>query len=239
MKRRYAFSSSVWNSLASIVGVATLVAIRYNVHESALPHALLFVSPLSSLIIFQMLCRAATKSNGSQQVLSSRTLFLLGFVFVFIVRQLFVNDAFAATDSLVREDGNLEGAPLGTPNLTGIAIGIIGGIGMAMIGKVVSRKKLLTKRGALSVSMRVFVYGVIVWAIFAGIYQLNLSLHIVEDGAPFISKAFFMYAFTGHAEYAFLVPFVAAVYSFAILHSVAAGQREETHLNSVSHGIPL
>lgn len=251
MNRPPRVSPSVLCVVACAVGVGAILILRPVRLDYISLHSLLLASPFSMFFLFQILYKNATTPSGSPEDISSNKLVFIGFWCVFLIRQLFVRDALMPTNGLVREDGTISGGPLGNPDLTAIAVGIIGGFTMAIVGKAIASGRALAKGEALALSLKVYVYGMLVWLGAGMFYRLSIALGIIEQQAVLFSRSIFWFVFNDSVGYLFLVPLIAAAYSFALLHSArwahtisnqdftSAGLANESGFDEPTHRTPI
>lgn len=219
MNRPPRVSPSFLCLVACALGVVAILVLRRIRLDPVPLGSLLLCSPFSMFFLFQILYKKVTTPSGSPADISSSKLFFIGFWCVFLIRQLFVRDALMPTNGLVREDGTIGGGPLGNPDLTAIAVGIIGGFTMAIVGKAVASGRALAKGEALALSLKIYASSMIVWLGAGMFYRLSIALGIIEQQAVLFSRSIFWFVFNDSVGYLFLVPLIAAAYSFTLLHS--------------------
>jgi hypothetical protein len=158
-------------------------------------------------------------------------IFCVGFAVVFVVRQLFVNDALVLPGTFYSSEiQQFGGGPLGEPNFESLAIACIGGICFFQIDKAI-RHSMYSTQAILTLSAQTLMWGMIAWGCWLSAYSIGEFSGILTTDSYFISKALFHARFT-NPHRIFIVPPIAAVYMAVVIVAVRRFAMSVTSLDS-------
>lgn len=197
--------------MASIAGVAGIgLILLADTHA----RTLLLVTLWSPTVLFdisrrRLLSHAYTNPTPVK-------MFCVGFVVVFVVRQLFVNDAMVSPGAWFNHElQQFGGGPFGEPNFESLAIACIGGICFFQLDKAI-RHAMFSTQAIIRLSFATCVWAMIAWGIWLGLYSVGKFLGILTTDSYFISRALFHVEFT-NPHRIFIVPPIGAAYVVVVV----------------------